>query len=54
MTTDQGKIFCGLTLALCLAAIILLAASGCREFGAYASIVGVLSMSIFVGMTLDA
>lgn len=54
MTADQGKIFCGLTLALCIAGLILLAVSGCREFGAYSSIVGILAMSIFVGVTLDA
>lgn len=54
MTADQGRFFCSLVSVLCAVAIVLLGATGCREFGAYAATVCVLAMAVFIGATLDA
>jgi len=54
MTADQGRFFCSLAICSSVVTIVLLGATGCREFGAYAATVCVMAMAVFIGATLDA
>jgi len=54
VSAEQGRFLCAASAVLCVVAGVILAASGCRDFGTFVAIGIVVAMSIFIGMTLDA
>jgi hypothetical protein len=54
MKTDTLRFIASAAVVLCVIAIIILAAAGCRDFGAYVAAGLILGMAAFVGSTSDA
>ena len=51
MTSDTARTCSAYVFVLCIIAMVLLAASGCKEFAAYLACFGLLVMAAFVGST---
>ncbi len=51
MNPDLARFLASATVVLCVAAVVLMAATGCREFVAYLSAVGLAIFAGFVAST---